>query len=126
MNLKIKRLAACYIDLLTCSFASIPFYIILTMIGYNYQNNLIKISAFFVPFILLIFKDLVFENRSLGKKIVKLEIITKELKKPNSKILILKNITLLLWPIEIIVMFLSRKGKRIGDYLFKTSVVEPI
>ena len=53
---------------------------------------------------------------------MKLEIVNKENEKPNKLILICRNLTVFIWPLEIILLLIF--NKRIGDILFNTQVVE--
>lgn len=71
--------------------------------------------------ILILFKDLLFKNKSIGKKIMGIEIRNNNNKIPSFPILILRNITIIIWPIECLLILL--KMNRIGDIIFKTKVV---
>ncbi len=58
-----------------------------------------------------------FTGQGLGKRLLQLEVV------PHNPIrLFLRNITLLLWPLELVFFLIC--GKRIGDLLFKCHVVE--
>lgn len=71
--------------------------------------------------ILILFKDLLFKNKSIGKKIMGIEIRDNNNKIPSFPILILRNITVIIWPIECLLILL--KKNRIGDTIFKTKIV---
>ena len=71
--------------------------------------------------ILILLKDLIFRNKSIGKKIMGIEIRNNDNKIPSFPILILRNITVIIWPIECLLILL--KKNRIGDIIFKTKVV---
>ena len=85
----------------------------------EYNSNL----PFYIIIFLFFCKDLFYKNGSVGKKIMNLEI---EISSAN-KITVfsrkfLRNVPLLIWPIELLLVIIYRK--RLGDYLFKTNVKE--
>lgn len=111
--MRIKRLISIFIDYMICLYISSPI-LFLDIIKFEYEVIIILI--------LFSIKDLIFKNQSIGKKIMKLEIVNKENEKPNKLILICRNLTLYIWPLEIILLLIF--NKRIGDILFNTQVVE--
>jgi uncharacterized RDD family membrane protein YckC len=79
----------------------------------NLQITLISMSY-------LIFRD-IFGKRSIGKRFLKLKIVDiKTNDTANFMSRLLRNITWLLGPVEIIVLLAS--GKRIGDKIAKTKI----
>lgn len=114
-----KRLLAAYIDL-----------IIITLLGLliSLVQNFSKLDAIFnVPmysmFMFLVLKDVVYKEGSPGKKILMLQIIPEE----RSDIVhylkrIIRNSTLIIWPIEVIVLIIFKK--RIGDMICVTDVIK--
>lgn len=80
-------------------------------------------TGVWIAMFFLFMKDAV-GQASLGKRIYHqfVEDTTKHSKLFYFRI-VLRNITLIIFPLEIIIFFLS-KGQRIGDILFKTKVVE--
>ena len=75
-------------------------------------------------FILYCFKDSIY-GISPGKYVVGIAVRDKDdyQKTPGIFHLFLRNIPLIIWPLEIIVLILSRKKQRIGDIIAKTIVV---
>lgn len=70
-----------------------------------------------------VFKDLIFKNASIGKKIMNLQVVTKDNNKPNVIALILRNIFICyIYPISFILILIFNKS--LGDFVFKTKVVE--
>lgn len=115
-----KRLLAIIIDYYLILFlSSIPFIILI--------GNTLKITTFsfniYISLVMtfLILKDLVFKNASIGKKIMKIEVLKSNNYKPDMLIIILRNSFLIFWPIEAILFFV--KGKRLGDIFLNTKVV---
>lgn len=72
--------------------------------------------------ILTIFKDVVFKNASIGKKIMKIEIRKEDDKIPPISTVILRNLTVIIWPLECLLIVMRKK--RIGDIICGTKVAE--
>lgn len=86
----------------------------------NSSMNIYLLSIY----ILLLFKDTVHKNASIGKKIMKIEVLKKDGNIPKISILILRNAFLIIWPLE--VFFLIKNNQRIGDLVFGTKVVDKV
>lgn len=74
-------------------------------------------------FILYLLKDIVY-GRSIGKWTIGLEVrdSNNNEKKPNIIKLIVRNLFIFLWPIEILMILFSKDNRRIGDKLANTEV----
>lgn len=73
--------------------------------------------------IILFLKDIPFKN-GIGKKIYKINIISRKTKKEATLFqLLFRNITLIIFPIEIIVLIFSHNDMRLGDRLAGTMVI---
>ena len=73
-------------------------------------------------FLLLIIRDIF--GRSLGKRIFGFKIISyNEHENPKIHQLIVRNISLLLLPIEIIFVIVEKDHLRLGDYIAETQVI---
>lgn len=114
----LKRLIAFLIDLLL---------IVIIVNMFFFATQTVK-SQLFVQFLsammvtMLLCKDCI-SGKSAGKRIMKIEIANeKEGEKISAVSCIVRNIFVVLWIIEILVLFIS-KEKRIGDYVAKTKVV---
>ena len=86
MTLKQKRLLSIAIDYLVCLYIVVPITWILN-INYIYQ--------FFLAIVVLSFKDLVFKNKSIGKRNLGLEILDTNNNIPSKLVLYLRNFTAL-------------------------------
>ena len=88
----------------------------------NLNDIFILIYYFSLVFciFIIVLKDVV-NGRSIGKRIMKLKVISVSGGKPNIWRLILRNITFIIWPIEAILLLNNRK--KIGDRIAKTDVV---
>lgn len=85
-------------------------------------NNIYNCTNIYllICFIGMIFKDVIFENRSIGKKIMNIEIINKDGNKTKYIVLLLRNLFLIIWPIEMLIFMI--RGERLADIIFKTSI----
>ena len=121
----IKRLFAFIIDVFIISISLIVFTLLLS-IYVNKYNILIRnfellISITYLT--LLIFKDVPFK-RSIGKIIMKIKIYYSDSEKKVSIFsLILRNITIIIYPIEVLCyLFVFKTRNKLGDILAKTRV----
>ena len=76
--------------------------------------------------VIMLFADLLFIMKdalhiSVGKRLLKLQIVAEDGSKADWRACVIRNLFLLFWPIEGIVLLAS--GRRIGDYVAKTNVV---
>lgn len=79
-----------------------------------YAISLLVISILFLG------KDLI-RGQSLGKKIAKIRVVVKGKGRLYVFQLLLRNITIFIWPIELVLLLLGKQ--KIGDVLAKTDVV---
>ena len=128
-----KRIFAYLIDSLIIT---IPLFVFM-MIGiffrshywYGIDWDLIIVSIFITQifsYVYILFKDALFDGRSIGKKVLNLQVVNNR-KKPCSIVKsLLRNITLIipfLPIIELIMIIVDKNGKRLGDRLAKTQVI---
>ena len=71
--------------------------------------------------LLFIAKDAI-NGQSIGKKLMKIKVVDAHGKTPNIFKLIIRNITICIWPIEAILVLLNKK--KLGDRLAGTNIVE--
>lgn len=122
-----KRIGAFFVDfIITAIIMDIPFMIlvILPLVKGQQPSDVIlrTLISTLIAFLYLILRDLP-KNASIGKRIFKLKIIDSKTKEEATlKQRFLRNLPLLLNWIEIITFVCS--GKRIGDRLAKTDVVQ--
>ena len=109
MGIILKRIVGFIIDLMIGGLVSIII------------DNIPLISpyAFYVGILYLIFRDTITLYGSVGKKFLKLKLTGKSKVPFLNKVL--RNITVFIWPIEGLILLLTKK--RIGDMLFKTDVI---
>jgi len=119
--MKLKRTMAIFIDFVFASFITS---VIFWPIDYLFQienRGLFDFiqNSFFA--ILLLSKDVLFKGKSVGKIVCKLELVNLENENPKFLNKLLRNLTICIYPIEIIMLLFDR---RIGDMIFQTRVVE--
>lgn len=117
-----KRILAFIIDHVIICFL----FILLAMIEMFVKTDLdlfwkIYYIFLFVFMLIYFFKDVI-NGQSIGKRIVKIKVVDTAGNKPKLFNLIVRNITILIWPIEALLILLEKK--RLGDRLAKTEVVD--
>ena len=121
MNFKttlVKRIIAMFIDLSIVGGIG-------ALLGFMFEFLNVLDFSFEISILILLLKDLYNTNGSLGKNILKLKVQSSGVGTDVTKLYrILRNITLAIYPIELIIAFFNQ-GKRIGDLIFKTEVIEP-
>lgn len=103
------------------------------VVNLNFKNNQIEnMDRFQIQFysvilfgmILVFFKDTI-NGSSIGKKIMNLKIINSgnPEKKVTATSLILRNLFLIIWPVEFFILMSNKNNERLGDKVAKTRVV---
>ena len=115
-----KRIAAFLIDFaITCLIFLLPFIVLNAegILAFRFEYTLL-------PYVAVFCKDIF--GRSIGKKLMRLKVTFDDAQSSKAgKIfrLIVRNIPLLLWPIEAIVAY-TGNNKRLGDKFAGTTVEE--
>ena len=110
-----KRILAFAIDYMSVMI----FFSVLSFVPVKNLNRSLLISyTFFIIFgeVYFIIKDIF--GRSLGKRIMGIKIVRVDGRKPSIIRLILRNITISIWPVEIVLLLLGKE--KLGDRLAKT------
>lgn len=99
---------------------------VLSLVAMLLQDQSQVITGILTGIVLLldfvyIFKDVV-GGQSIGKRFEKIKVVGKDGNDTDLIRLIARNITLVIWPVEAILLILGRE--RIGDKLAKTKVIE--
>ena len=107
-----KRLIAAAIDLFIAASLN-------TLVSLLIGVDLGRWGTIFLGVVLFLLKDI--SGRSVGKRVLNL-ILTDATssQKPNLLKRIFRNIFVVIWPIEVFLLF--QKGRRVGDILFNTNV----
>lgn len=123
MNTMTKRLIAASIDfLIPAALQGTAFIVILfRSVGEPISLKPLLVTTA-ITSILFLGKDSV-RGRSLGKGVFKLRVVSEsDQKSASPAVLFARNLTIPLWPLEIIALIKSGGEKRLGDYLFRTTV----
>lgn len=117
-----KRILAILIDYAIVIFVFVLFGAAELFIGSLNEMLALMYYILIIPCIfLLVIKDVV-NGRSIGKRLMKLKVVTTSDSKFYAWRLMLRNTTLIIWPIEIILLLQNKK--RLGDIFAKTDVVD--
>lgn len=116
-NMNFKRIFSIVIDFYITMFIGLSIFFIVTK-TFNIQSNLLCDVLMIILFSL---KDLPFKEGSIGKIVCKLKLSTIDNKEVSNIFKILRNLTVIIWPIELLLLIIF--NKRIGDMLYKTKVL---
>lgn len=122
------RLATMFLDHIIMTFVifvfALPIFVVDMMALFNDEastpamnSNVIYLTVF--GFSLYFNKD-IYGGRSIGKRIMKLQVVEANSGKPASELrCFVRNLTIILWPLEIIVSLFSN-DRRLGDFIAGT------
>lgn len=125
--LKIRRLIAAYIDyMIIFILIYIPVSFLSLLKFPIFIDVILGLLSVLIFFLLFIRKDIIFKNASIGKKILKLEIIfEQENQIPDKSIIIKRNQTSCLY-FEFYLFQILFNNKSSGDYKYHTKVVSKV
>lgn len=123
---RIRRVVASYIDyLIVIGLSTLPLLVFLFIEDFVFE----KVFSFFPVFMLVgstlyLCKDC-FKGVSPGRWLMCIAVRDRNDTDiiPNKKMLIIRNLTMLFWPIEFIVLLFSKNKQRLGDKISQTEVV---
>jgi uncharacterized RDD family membrane protein YckC len=115
------RLKAVIIDFVFLCFIGLVLSIVVIVIDHNstYELGIYFVNA--VLYAIILCKD-IYNGQSLGKKIMNLQVVDIHNKDVSLYKLVLRNIFVFIWPIELILCIIG--SDRLGDIIFKTKVVK--
>ena len=124
-----KRIAAFLIDHIVMSFLMIVFFFLALGPDFteddNQQQYILTVFGAILAWVVLYFAKDSIKGISVGKWV--LGIMVRDANKPDHVPsfgrLLLRNVFVILWPVEFIVLALSKEKKRLGDMIAKTVVV---
>lgn len=121
MNDKIKRILAAIIDFYIICFLSSAIICVFTLGEFSITPFFI-IVYLTISLLLLLFKDFMFKNTSIGKRIFKLKVAKTDGTNLMIVDVIKRNIPIIiLLPVEALLLIIN--NRRIGDIWAKTSIV---
>lgn len=119
-----KRINSAVLDYLYTVIISLPVCFLIFLLLWGKENDLlirvIMISFFFSAFLC---KDLK-NGQSMGRKSTSIRVVGINEENASYLSLILRNIFIFIWPIEILILLLNPQKRRIGDLVFKTKVIQ--
>lgn len=116
-NILFRRYLAFWIDMAICLIPTM----ILTVIALSVGGEEYLTIAM-MPFLVgLLFKDIT--GNSIGKRVMRLKLVSTNGKNLTWKRLILRNIFYLFFMFDVILLAINANSGRIGDYMAKTKVV---
>ena len=116
-----KRILAFLIDhiILCFVFVLIGMVEMYVITSFEFYWKLYYVSLLIFMFVYF-FKDII-NGQSIGKRMMKIKVVDMNDNTPATPNLIIRNITILIWPIEVLLILLGKP--RLGDKLAKTKVV---
>ncbi len=120
--MKTKRIISITIDFFMVMFIGLGLFFMAIELFNITNKEVYNILEFIWMSLLFAIKDLPYREGSLGKKICKLEVLDLNNERLSSSIKILRNLLILIWPVELILLLLF--NRRLGDIIFRTKVVE--
>ncbi len=121
-----KRIVAFIIDHAIISFITlIPFFLLAKDFASIENFNVFMPVVMLIALVVYAFKD-IFKGRSIGKRIVGLYVrdYVDPAKTPDLIKLIIRNLLVFIWPVEFFILIKDKDGRRLGDKLAKTQVME--
>ena len=89
-------------------------------ISYNRTANIVIGILVLFDMLYYFAKDVV-NGKSIGKRIAKIKVVRVDGNAPSILQLIIRNVTILIWPVEALLLLAGKK--KLGDMLAKTDVV---
>ena len=117
-----KRILAFLIDHLIICFAFVFLGMVEMFVKTDFELFWKLYYIFLLAFMLIYFLKDVINGQSIGKRIMKIKVVDLNENKPSLFNLIVRNITILIWPVEAIFVLLDKE--RLGDRLAKTKVID--
>lgn len=129
---RINRLASALMDHFSMLIVLFPlmiisFVFVLVFVDSSYPDlsfitNRTVNTILFAPFLVYFLKDS-YRGKSIGKRIIGLQVINKSTNKPaNSLQCFIRNLLIPIWPLEILILIFS-PSRRLGDLIANTKVI---
>jgi len=116
-----KRILAFLIDHIIICFAFVMLGMVQVFVKTDFELFWKLYYIFLLAFMFSYFFKDVINGQSIGKRIMKIKVVDLNGNKPSLFNLIIRNITILIWPVEALLVLLDKE--RLGDRLAKTKIV---
>ncbi len=128
MTLKIKRILAAWIDFMICTMLTSGIIEFILIPFSKFQDNAIFIVISMIAYVVTFFgfllnKDRIFENASIGKKILSLKVVSINDQELSDKILFQRN-RRTLWTLAGYPLMILSDNKSGGDINYNTTVID--
>lgn len=121
MSINARRIIAAVIDFyIICFIVTVISYTLVFLTMYISFHSFVV--CFILTYVLILFRDNIFGNASIGKKLLKIKVVKVNGEKINLITSLKRNILFFLWPVEILLIITD--NKRLGDMWAKTIVVK--
>ena len=116
-----KRILAFLIDHIIICFAFVMLGMVQVFVKTDFELFWNLYYIFLLAFMFIYFFKDVINGQSIGKRIMKIKVVDLNGNKPSLFNLIIRNITIIIWPVEALLVLLDKE--RLGDRLAKTKIV---
>lgn len=121
MSINARRIIAAVIDFyIICFIVTVISYTLVFLTMYISFHSFVV--CFILTYVLILFRDNIFGNASIGKKLLKIKVVKVNGEKINLITSLKRNILFFLWPVEILLIITD--NRRLGDMWAKTIVVK--
>ena len=117
-----KRIVAFLIDHIIICFAFALLGMVEMFVKTDFELFWKMYYIFLLVFMFIYFFKDVINGQSIGKRIMKIKVVDLNGNKASLFNLIIRNITILIWPVEALLVLLNKE--RLGDRLAKTKVID--
>ncbi len=117
-----KRILAFLIDHIIICFAFALFVMVEMFVKTDFELFRKIYYIFLLAFMFIYFFKDIINGQNIGKRIMKIKVVDLNENKPSLFNLIVRNITILIWPVEALLVLLDKE--RLGDRLAKTKVID--
>ncbi|AXT50595.1 hypothetical protein D1818_07020 [Aquimarina sp. BL5] len=125
INPRINRVLSMLLDHFIMCLLIVPLGILIGVLAFQFGQNFNKLTGiglFSIPMFVYFNKDFL-RAKSLAKRLMGYQIIDVKTNKPANELqCFIRNLTIIVWPIEVVVGLINPK-RRVGDFIANTKVI---